>query len=139
MLVLDTNVVSELMKPMPDQAVRTWLNEQDYENFYLCSMSWYELLFGIESLPAGRRKNTLKLALLSVRDDLFANRILAFDEQAASLLSKQMANAQRKGAGASLEDGQIAAIALRHGYTVVSRDVKPFQALGVKVINPCLN
>jgi toxin FitB len=138
MLVLDTNVISELMKSQPDAAVRSWLNEQDYESFYLCSMSWYELLFGIESLPTGRRKNTLKNALLSVRDDLFAHRILAFDEQAASLLSKQMADAQRKGAGASLEDGQIAAIALQHGYTVVSRDVRPFQALGVKVVNPWL-
>jgi toxin FitB len=138
MYLLDTNVVSELAKPLPDARVVQWFDAQPTHQLHLSSVAWYELLLGIELLPAGRKKNMLRQVLLGVRDKFFGARVLAFEEHTASLLSKLFADAQRKGKIAALADSQIAATALQHGLTVVSRDVKPFQALGVKVLNPWL-
>jgi toxin FitB len=136
--LLDTNVVSELMRPAPDVAVQQWVDTQAPQQIYISSIAWFELLHGLESMPTGRRKEGLRQILAMIKTRLFPERILPFDETSASLLSKQLVEAQRKGKQAELADSQIAATALQHGLTVVSRDVKPFQALGVKVLNPWL-
>jgi predicted nucleic acid-binding protein len=135
MIVLDTNVVSEAIKPSPDPAVRAWLNQQTAHTLYLCSVSQAELLFGVDVLPDGKRKNRLLHAL----DDLFAlyeGRILPFDTSAARRYAELAVKARAAGKGFPTPDGYIAAIAASRAFQVATRDTAPFEAAGVTVINP---
>lgn len=136
MIVIDTNVISELMKPAPHEGVRKWINGQMRQSIYLTNVSWYELLFGLELMPEGKRQDGLRQTLHALRDQLFSNRMLVFGEDAAGLLSKLMAHAKKDGTSISLGDGQIASIALQNGFSVATRDIAPFAAAGLKVINP---
>ncbi|MEX3581907.1 MAG: type II toxin-antitoxin system VapC family toxin [Burkholderia sp.] len=135
MIVLDTNVVSEAMKPEPDAAVRAWLNEQATETLYLSSVTLAELLFGIGALPAGKRKNMLARALDGLLD-LFDGRVLPFDTDAARHYAELAVTAKNGGRGFPTPDGYIAAIAASRGFMVASRDTSPFESGGVQVINP---
>lgn len=135
MIVLDTNVVSEAMKPEPDAAVRAWLNEQAAETLYLSSVTLAELLFGIAALPIGRRKDLLANALDGLAG-LFEGRILPFDIDAARHYAELASTARKAGRGFPTPDGYIAAIAGSRGFTVASRDTSPYQAGGLRVINP---
>ena len=135
MILLDTNVVSEAMKPQPDPSVRAWLNEQAAETLYLSSVTLAELLFGIQALPAGRRRNMLGLALDGLLA-LFQDRLLPFDAEAARRYAELAVAARGHGRGFPTPDGYIAAIAAAHGFMVASRDVGPFAAAGLKVIDP---
>ncbi|MEK6789410.1 MAG: type II toxin-antitoxin system VapC family toxin [Pseudomonadota bacterium] len=135
MIVLDTNVISEAMKPEPDPSVRAWLNEQATETLYLCSVTVAELLFGIAALPAGRRKQLLTQALDGMLA-LFKERVLPFDVDAARRYAELAVTARSAGRGFPTPDGYIAAIAASRGFIVASRDTSPFQAGGLAVINP---
>jgi len=135
MIVLDTNVVSEAMKPVPDPAVRAWLNEQSAETLYLSSISLAELLFGIAALPSGKRKDMLNEALDGLMT-LFRGRILSFDADAARHYAELAVTARTAGRGFPVPDGYIAAIAMSQGYHVASRDIAPFEAANMDVINP---
>jgi predicted nucleic acid-binding protein len=135
MILLDTNVISEAMKPEPNLRVRAWLNEQVVETLYLSSVTLAELLFGIASLPTGKRKDGLQLALDGLLS-LFKGRIVPFDADAARCYAALAVLARSHGKGFPTPDGYIAAIAAAHGLTVASRDKAPFEAAGVKVINP---
>ncbi|WP_409524103.1 type II toxin-antitoxin system VapC family toxin [Nitrincola sp. MINF-07-Sa-05] len=135
MIVLDTNVVSEAMKPEPDPVVRAWLNEQSAETLYLSSVSLAELLFGIAALPDGKRKDMLGEALDGLME-LFKGRILSFDADAARKYAKLAATARAAGRGFPVPDGYIAAMAVSQGYQVASRDMAPFEAADIDVINP---
>ena len=135
MIVLDTNVVSEAMKAEPNPAVRAWLDEQAAETLYLSSVTLAELLFGISALPSGRRKDTLTQTLDGLLE-LFGDRVLAFDTDAAWHYAELAATARAVGKGFPTPDGYIAAIANARGFTVATRDVAPFQAAGLNVINP---
>ena len=135
MIVLDTNVVSEAMKPEPDAAVRAWLNEQAAETLYLSSVTLAELLFGIGALPNGKRKDLLDRALTELLG-LFAERILPFDTNAARHFADLAVMARNGGRGFPTPDGYIAAIAASRGFIVASRDTSPYEAAGVTVINP---
>jgi predicted nucleic acid-binding protein len=135
-IILDTNVVSEPMKPDAALVVQHWLNEQIAETLYLTSVSLSELLLGVELLPAGKRKVGLGAALSELLSALFGSRILPFDQQAATLYASRVSSARAKGQAITLGDGQIAAIAAVHGFTVATRDVEPFLAAGVRVVNP---
>ena len=135
MIVLDTNVVSEAMKPQPHPGVRAWLNAQAVETLYLSSITLAELLFGIAALPAGRRKNVLTHALDGLMN-LFENRVLSFDPAAARQYAELAVTAKSAGRGFPVPDGYIAAIATSQGFKVASRDVAPFAAVGLEVINP---
>lgn len=135
MIVLDTNVVSEAMKPQPDAAVMVWLNAQVAETLYLSSVSLAELLYGVAALPDGKRKSRLGEALDGLIR-LFDGRILPFDTEAAQIYAKRAMAARQAGRGLPLPDGYIAAIAASRGYQVASRDIAPFEAAGVSVINP---
>ncbi len=135
MIVLDTNVISEAMKPEPHPGVLTWLNEQAIETLYLSSVTLAELLFGIAALPIGRRKNILAKTLDGLLD-LFGNRILPFDVNAARHYADLAVTARSAGQGFPTPDGYIAAIATAHGFIVATRDIAPFHAVGLKVINP---
>lgn len=135
MIVLDTNVVSEAMKPEPDPAVRDWLDEQVAETLYISSVTVAELLFGIGTMPNGRRKQKLATTLDGMLP-LFDGRILAFDTDAARHYAELAVAARKAGKGFPTPDGYIAAIATAYGFTVATRDASAFDAAGVPVIDP---
>jgi len=135
MIVLDTNVVSEAMKPEPNPAVLAWLNDQAAETLYISSVTLAELLFGIQALPQGRRRNLLDSALNDLLE-LFKGRVLPFDTDAARHYAELALSARKGGRGFPTQDGYIAAIAASRGFAVASRDTAPFEAAGVAVINP---
>jgi predicted nucleic acid-binding protein len=136
MIILDTNVISEPLKPRADQAVVRWLDAQDPDTLYLIAVNLAEVLIGIALLPAGKRKRGMELAAQSLLAKLFANRFLSFDREAAIAFSLLGSRAAAKGYRISVADCQIAAIAAVHGFTVATRDTAPFLAAGVPVINP---
>ncbi|HEX4173882.1 MAG TPA: type II toxin-antitoxin system VapC family toxin [Acetobacteraceae bacterium] len=135
MILLDTNVVSEAMKPEPTPAVRTWLDDQAAETLYLSSVTIAELMFGIGALPRGRRKDKLTAALDGVLE-LFADRILPFDTNAAQCYAELAVRARAAGKGFPTPDGYIAAIAAAHHFAIASRDKSAFTAAGLRVIDP---
>jgi predicted nucleic acid-binding protein len=135
MIVLDTNVVSEAMKPEPHAAVRAWLNDQAAETLYLSSVTLAELLFGVAALPSGKRKELLAKALDGLIE-LFKDRMLPFDTHAARHYARLAVTARGAGRGFPTPDGYIAAIAASRGFIVASRATAPYEAAGVVVINP---
>ncbi len=136
MILVDTNVVSEPTKPVPNGRVLAWLDRQPRETLFLAATSFAESLAGIASLPAGRRKHHLAATFDKLIHELFSNRILPFDDQAATAYASVIADARNKGYTISIADGQIAAIAAAHGFTVATREVEPFVAAGIPVLNP---
>lgn len=138
MVVLDTNVVAEGMKPSADPAVIDWLNRQPAETLFLTSVTLAELLFGISALPEGKRKH----ALASTFDGLlklFGERILPFETKAAQTYTALASHARAVGKGFPAPGGYIAAIAKATGFSVATRDTAPFDAVGVAVINPWIS
>ena len=135
MILLDTNVVSEAIKPEPNPSVRAWLDAQAAETLFLSSITIAELLFGIGALPDGRRKAVLAARIDGVLD-LFVGRVLPFDTQAARRYAGLAVRARAAGKGFPTPDGYIAAIAAAHGFAVASRDTSAFDAAGLAVIDP---
>ena len=136
MIVLDTNVVSEPLKPRPDPKVLAWLDRQPEGSLFLATTSLAELLLGVELLPAGRRKKGLARMLTGAIADLFESRILSFDERAARNYAHIVAEARTAGKAVSVFDAQIAAIAAAHAFAVATRDAAAFETAGVPVVNP---
>jgi len=135
MIVLDTNVISEAMKPEPQSSVRDWLDAQAAETLFISSVTIAELLFGIGVLPQGKRRDNLTAALDGVLD-LFGGRILPFDTVAAQRYADLAVKARAAGKGFPTPDGYIAAIAAANGFAVASRDTTAFHAAGLTVIDP---
>ena len=135
MILLDTNVISEVMRPQPHPAVLAWLDDQVAETLYLSSVTLAEVLFGIEAMPAGRRRNALAETFAGVCT-AFDRRVLAFDAEASRHYAGLAVKARVAGKGFPVPDGYIAAIAAAKGFQVVSRDTAAFHAAGVPVINP---
>ena len=138
MIVLDTNVVSEAMRPSADPAVIDWLNRQPAETLFLTSVTLAELLFGIAALPGGKRKDALSFTLDGLLK-LFDERILPFETRAAESYATLATLARATGKGFPTPDGYIAAIAASTGFSVATRDTAPFDAVGVAVINPWIS
>jgi len=136
MIVLDTNVVSEMMKERPDPKVLRWLDGQIVDQMYLTAINLAELLIGMELMPSGRRRQALETTLSQILGQYFPDRILPFDEPAARTYSLLLSHARGAGRPISVADGQIAAIAKLHGFTVATRDTGPFAAAGVAFVNP---
>ena len=136
MIILDTNVISEPMKAQADPAVVAWLDRQSADTLYLTATNLSEVLTGIELLPAGRRKSGLSEAMQELLERLFGTRFLDFDRGAAVAYAVLVSRAMAKGLAISVADGQIAAIAAVHGFTVATGDTAPFLAAGVPVVNP---
>jgi toxin FitB len=135
-ILLDTNVVSEPMRSKPDRNVLAWLDAQAVESLCLATVSLSELLLGIASLPAGKRRKALAGALDAQIMALFAERIVPFDIAGAKAYAEIVVRAGRHGHLIAVADAQIAAIAASRGYSVATRDEAPFRAAGVPVINP---
>jgi predicted nucleic acid-binding protein len=138
MIVLDTNVVSEAMKPSAEPMVVDWLNRQPAETLFLTSVTMAELLFGILALTEGKRKVALASALDGLLK-LFGERILPFETKAAQTYAALASHARAVGKGFPTPDGYIAAIAKATGFSVATRDTAPFDAVGVAVINPWIS
>lgn len=135
MIVLDTNVLSELLRPEPNPVVQEWLNRQVVETLYLASVTVAELFFGVAVLPDGKRKAVLEQAVQQTVA-LFGERILPFDTAAARCHAALAVRARSLGKGFPTPDGYIAAIAACRNFAVATRDVAPYLAGGVTVINP---
>lgn len=135
MIVLDTTVVSEAMRPSPSPAVLDWMDRQAAETLYLSSVTIAELLYGVGALPAGRRKQTL-LRTVDGLIELFDDRVLPFNLEAARCYADLAVTARMGGKGFPTPDGYIAAIAVANGFTVATRDAGPFQAAGIDIIDP---
>jgi toxin FitB len=135
-IVVDTNIISEPIRPRPDERVLKWLDEQESGTLFLTATVVSEAFYGIERLPEGRRKNGLRTDLELLIATHFAGAVLPFDEAAARLYASLVASAARQGQTIHVGDAQIAAVALVNKFSVATRDVVPFEAAGVKVINP---
>lgn len=135
MILLDTNVLSEAMKPEPYRSVIDWLDAQAANTLFISSVTIAELRFGIGVLPEGKRKDKLNTVLTEVLA-LFESRILPFETRAATFYANLAVKARKTGNGFPTPDGYIAAIAAAHMFAVASRDTSAFKAANLNVINP---
>ena len=136
MMLLDTNVVSEPMRPSPSQRVVDWLDAQAVETLFISAITVAELRYGVACLPLGRRRDLLAERIESDVLPAFAGRVLVFDLPASQAFAELMATAKTVGIGVSVADGLIAAIAKANGHVLASRDESPFTRLGLRVVNP---
>ena len=136
MIVLDTNVVSELMKPAPADAVVRWVAAQPAVALYTTSVTQAEILHGILLLPAGRRRTALEAAAEAMFAQDFGGRVLPFGSQAARAYAQIAAHRRSVGRPISQFDAQIAAIARSARSAVATRNVSDFEDCGVDVLNP---
>jgi toxin FitB len=135
MIVLDTNVLSEEMKPAPDAAVHQWFLGHSASDLFTTSVTEAEIRLGIALLPDGKRKRDLETAALRVLE-LFAGRILPFDSAAAQDFARIVADRQRLGRPIEDFDAQIAAITLSRGMTLATRNLADFAGTGVALNDP---
>lgn len=136
MVVLDTNVVSELMRASPSLDVLEWLDSQRTRDLFVTSVTEAEVRAGVAILPEGARRRGLAAAAERAFGNLFAARVLPFDSSAARTYAEIFATRQAVGRPLSLADGQIAAIARSRGMAVVTRNVADFEGTGIEVVNP---
>lgn len=136
MMVLDTNVVSELMRAAPESAVLNWLDAQPSSELWLTAVVAAELMFGVARLPEGGRKQQLAHNVAAMLEQDFAGQVFAYDLAAASIYAELVAQRERAGRPIAMADAQIAAICLAHGASLVTRNEKDFDGLGLMVINP---
>lgn len=135
MIVLDTNVVSEAMRPEPNAVVVSWLNAQSAETLYLSSVTLAELLFGIGALPSGAGKERLAQVLDRMLA-LFSGRVLPFDQEAARRHADMAVTARTLGRPLPTADGYLAATAAARGFAVATRNIQHFVDTGVDLIDP---
>jgi predicted nucleic acid-binding protein len=138
MIVVDTNVTSELMKPAPSTTVTAWMRARSAKELYTTSITLAEVLYGIERLPDGRRKDLFKTTALDLFS-AFTDHVLAFDATAAVEYAGLVSSRERTGAPIDGFDAQIAAICRAHGATLATRNVKDFHGTGIDVIDPFHN
>ena len=136
MIVLDTNVVSELMRDRPARIVGTWMDGQSQDSLFVAAIGMAEVLYGIRKLPAGRRRAQLEAALEKLMSYGFSDRVLPFDATAADLYSRIVAECQRRGRPMEAFDALIAGTVLAHGADLATRDVAGFEDCGIRLINP---
>lgn len=135
--LLDTNILSELMRPRPDGNVLAWFERQANGIFATSSITRAEILLGIALLPTGRRRDDLANAATRMFQEDFSGLCLPFDERSANEYAILVAARTRSGQAISTEDGQIAAIALAHDFPLVTRNCKDFTDIaGLNIINP---
>ena len=139
MIVLDTNVVSELMRDSPQQAVRAWFRAQSVSSLFVTTVTEAEILTGIALLPDGRCRRGLSDAAARVFAVLFAGRILVFDSDAANIYAEIFTQRHTSGRPISQADCQIAAIARSRDAALATRNVSDFEGVEVEIINPWLN
>ena len=139
MILVDTNVISEPLRREPSAAVIEWLDAQNVETLFLAAVSLAEMRFGVAALPEGRRRDWLHQSIEQRVVPLFRGRILPFDDAASKAYASLRAKARGTGNAMASADGFIAATAAANGLIVATRDVAPFEAAGLRVIDPWAN
>jgi len=136
MIVVDTNVVSEVMRPQPSPRVLDWLNQQDSTQLFISTITLAEIGYGLRVLPDGLRRRQLQTRFEQFVAQAFEERVLAFTTPAAQAYAEIMGYRKETGHTMSMPDGQIAGIALAHGFAVATRNIKDFKDCGLELINP---
>ena len=136
MIVLDTNVLSELLRAAPDPAVVRWAASQPLETLFTTTVTQAEMLYGIKLLPAGQRRQQLEDAVTALFDEDFAGRVLPFDGEAATAYARIAAERKQSGHPISQFDAQIAAIGQTRGGRLATRNVADFERCGLDIFNP---
>ncbi len=136
MILLDTNVVSEPLRQAPEGQVIEWIDAQPLETLYLSAITVAELRAGVAMLTSGKRRTSLHESLEKRVLPLFAGRVLPFDLLCTQAYAELIAKARKSGLAIAAADGYIAAIATANGFSVATRDTRPFEAAGATVINP---
>ena len=139
-ILLDTNVLSELMRSRPEQAVMDWFAGRAGDVFYVSAITQAEILLGISLLPAGKRRDSLSAAADEMFAQDFAERCLPFDSASAVIYAAVVSERRRAGLAISTEDAQIAAIAMTHGYPLATRNARDFLHIdGLNLLKPWQN
>lgn len=136
MIVLDTNVISEIFCPLPNAQVLDWLQRQDATHLCTTTITRGELLFGVYLLPPGRRRETLLAGLLRISQERFADRVLPYDTAAADAHAELAARRRALGRSSSQSDLMIAGIVRSLGLTLATRNTRNFQDCGIALVNP---
>ncbi|MBN3796801.1 type II toxin-antitoxin system VapC family toxin [Burkholderia sp. Ac-20392] len=136
MILVDTNVMSEPLRREPSAAVIEWLDAQNVETLFLAAISLGEMRFGVAALPEGRRRDWLHQSIEQRVVPLFRGRILPFDDAASKAYASIRARARTLGSAIAPADVFIAATAEANGLIIATRDVAPFEAVGLRVIDP---
>jgi len=136
MIILDTNVLSELMRPVPDVGVIDWLDSQDAIFVTISAITVAEILYGIERMPNGKRNRSLAGIAAAIFEEDFAGRILPFDSEAAVHYAEQVDASESAGRQVHMADAQIAAICIQHEAVLATRNIKDFETLNIETINP---
>ena len=136
MILLDTNVVSALMRRDVDPIVVAWLDSLPAESIWTTSVTVFEVRFGLEILESGRRRRLLEQAFSTALAEDFQGRVLSFDEAAAEAAGRVAAERRRAGRSVEIRDVQIAGIALARRATLATRNIRHFEELGLTLIDP---
>ena len=136
MIVLDTNVLSEVLRPEPESRVLAWLDEQPANSVFTTAITQGEILCGIRLLADGQRRRKLWDAANLIFDDDLAGRVLSFDTDAAGHYAEIGASRRAGGRPISQFDATVAAITRSHGATLATRNAKDFEGCGVEIVNP---
>ena len=136
MIVLDTTVVSELMRPSPNPAVERWVAARPAASLFFSAVGEAELRYGVAILAAGRRRDALASAVEAMLRDDFAGRVLPFDSAAARAYAEIAARCRAAGRPVAQADGQIAAIARSRGMALATRNVRDFEEMGINLLDP---
>jgi predicted nucleic acid-binding protein len=136
MIVLDTNALSETLKPSPSEIVLGWFAAQEPREVFITTITQAEVLYGIESLPEGKRKRHLSASVERVFVERFPGRILGFQEEAGRFYAKIVTQRHAVGHPISQIDAMIAAIARSQNAAVATRNTRDFEGCGIRVINP---
>jgi toxin FitB len=135
-IVLDTNVVSELIRPHPDARVIAWVDLHPVEDLYVAVTTAAELRYGVARLPDGRRARDLASRVEGLLAEDFKDRVLPFTSETSTHYGRLVAGCEKRGHQLSVADAQIAAICLEHDLALATRNIKDFTDTGVDVINP---
>ncbi len=136
MIILDTNVLSELLRPTPFARIALWVEEQPRSEVFTTSITEAEIFYGIELLPKGKRREALLAAAESMFSEDFTGQVISFDSDAARAFSRVAARRRELGRPIAYPDGQIAAIANVYGAVVATRNVADFENCGIRIIDP---
>ena len=135
--LMDTNVLSELMRPQPDSSVMEWLSHQPSQALYISIITQAEILAGIALLPSGKRRESFALAAIQLFDKDFAGRCLNFGKKAVADYAHIRAQRQRMGRPIDTADAQIASIAMANNLVLITRNTKDFEGIdGLELLNP---
>jgi len=136
MIILDTNVVSEAIRTQPDETVAAWLSARPSSSLFITTITQAELLYGLQLLPDGKRRDALTDAIHTILRDGFRGRVLPFDGPAAEAYATIAAGRRSRGTPISAFDAQIAAIARSRGAGVATRNVADFDGCGIDLLDP---